>query len=64
LRWLLRQDAVTSILVSAKTRAQVESNLEAMLGDIAASVFDALSAISDRVRQEVPDEGNPFGYHP
>lgn len=64
IRWLLHQQSVTSVLVSAKNRAQALSNIEALNGDIPASVFDELTTISERAMQHIPDEGNPFGYHP
>ncbi len=64
LRWLLRQPAVTSVLVSAKNRAQALANYAALTVDISDSVLDQLTLLSDRVRQVIPDEGNPFGYHP
>jgi len=64
LRWLLRQPAVTSVLVSAKNRQQLLSNVEALAVDIPDHVLDELSVLSDRVMPHIPDEGNPFGYHP
>lgn len=64
IRWLLHQSSVTAVLVSAKNQTQALSNIEALSGEIPASVFDELTAISDRAVQHIPDEGNPFGYHP
>lgn len=64
LRWLLRQPAVTSVLVSAKNRQQVLDNAQALAVEIPDSVLDELTAISDGVIDAIPDEGNPFGYHP
>jgi myo-inositol catabolism protein IolS len=64
LRWLLQQEGVTSVLVSAKNQQQALTNIQAMEGEISASVFDELTAISSRVMELIPDEGNPFGYHP
>jgi aryl-alcohol dehydrogenase-like predicted oxidoreductase len=62
LRWLLQRKGVTSVLVSAKNQQQALANIQAMEGEIPVSIFDELTAISNRV--VVPDEGNPFGYHP
>jgi myo-inositol catabolism protein IolS len=64
LRWLLRQPAVTSVLVSAKNPQQVLANRQALEVEIPDSVLDELTVLSDRVIQAIPDEGNPFGYHP
>ena len=64
LRWLLHQSSVTSVLVSAKNERQALANVEALQGEIPLTVFDELTTISDLARQVIPDEGNPFGYHP
>jgi myo-inositol catabolism protein IolS len=64
IRWLLQRPGVTSVLVSAKNAEQALSNIQALDGDIPNDVFDELTAISDRAMQHIPDEGNPFGYHP
>ena len=64
LRWLLRQKSVNSVLVSAKNKQQVLTNAHALEIEIPDSVLDELTAISDRVIRLIPDEGNPFGYHP
>jgi myo-inositol catabolism protein IolS len=63
LRWLLHQPAITSVLVSAKNEQQVLENRKALNLEIADSVLDELTSLSD-VIQTIPDEGNPFGYHP
>ena len=64
LRWLLRQPAVASVLVSAKHRQQVLENRRALEGVIPDDALDELTALSDRAMHAIPDEGNPFGYHP
>jgi myo-inositol catabolism protein IolS len=63
LRWLLHQPAITSVLVSAKNKQQVLENRKALNLEIADSVLDELTRLSDAI-QAIPDEGNPFGYHP
>lgn len=64
LRWLLRQDGVTSVLVSAKNEQQAVANLQALESEISDQALDELTALSNRVIRHIPDEGNPFGYHP
>lgn len=64
LRWLLHQPSLTSVLVGARDARQAASNAQALQGEIPDHVFDALSAISDRVMQHIPDEGNPYAHHP
>ncbi|MCA9906039.1 MAG: aldo/keto reductase, partial [Anaerolineae bacterium] len=64
LRWLLRRPAVKSVLVSAKNRTQLLANYAALTVDIPDAILDDLTVISDRAMQVIPDEGNPFGYHP
>jgi aryl-alcohol dehydrogenase-like predicted oxidoreductase len=63
-RWLLHQPGVTSVLVGVRNAQQVVFNAQALRCDIPDSVFDELTAINDAVKLLIPDEGNPFGYHP
>jgi len=64
LRWLLHQPGVSSVLVSAASPAQVEANVRALAAPLPLGVLDELTAISRRVQALIPDEGNPFSYHP
>lgn len=64
IRWLLTRPGVTLSLVSARNAEQADANANSLIGDIAASVFDELTAISDAAMIHMPDEGNPYGYHP
>ncbi len=64
LQWILHQSGVTSVLVSAKNMKQALANIEAVKSEIPAHVLDELTALSDRIAWQIPDEGNPFGYHP
>lgn len=64
IRWLLSRPGVAVSLVSARNADQADANADAMLGDVNDSVFDELTAISDVAMQHIPDEGNPYGYHP
>jgi hypothetical protein len=42
----------------------MRSNIDALQGEIADSVFDELTAISDAVQRHIPDIDNPFGKVP
>lgn len=64
IRWLLARPGVTLSLVSARNVAQADANADALHGDVAQDVFDQLTAISDAAMIHMPDEGNPYGYHP
>ena len=64
LRWILHQPGVTAALVSAKNRRQAQANCAALEAEIDVSILEELSAISDEAMKQIPDEGNPFGYHP
>lgn len=64
IRWVAEQSAVTSVLVGVRNAAQVEENAQAMDGEIERTVFERLTAISDRVRDQIPDTGNIFRYYP
>lgn len=64
LRWLLHQSGITSVLVSARNPEMVDSNAQVLEGDIADDVFEELTAISDRLMQQIPDTGNPYDHHP
>jgi myo-inositol catabolism protein IolS len=64
IRWLLHQRAVTAVLVGARSAQQALANAQALDGTIPASVFDELTTISDHAQRAIPDEGNPYGYHP
>jgi len=64
IRWLLNQPNVTSVLVSARNAQQAVFNAQALDGAIPNSVFEELTAMSSQMIHAVPDEGNPYGYHP
>ncbi|HEX2864839.1 MAG TPA: aldo/keto reductase [Deinococcales bacterium] len=64
LRWLLAQPGVASALVSARTPEQVRSFSAALEADVPPDLLVELSALSDSLQPALPDEGNPFGYHP
>ncbi len=64
LRWILHQPGVMAALVSAKNRRQALANCAALEAELDVSILEELSAISDEAMKQIPDEGNPFGYHP
>lgn len=64
LRWLLHRRGVTSVVVGSKNAQQAVSNMQALEGEIPDSVFEELTAMSDRLMQRIPDEGNPYAHHP
>ncbi len=64
LRWLLSRPAITSVLVSAKNAGQAREVARSLTAGLPGRLLDELTALSDRARDVVPDEGNPFGHHP
>ncbi len=64
IRWALHQPGVRTVLVGARNAQQAASNAQALDSEIAASIFDELLAISDRLMKQIPDTGNPYAYHP
>lgn len=64
LRWLLHQPGVKAVLASAKNPAQALSNARALASQLDEAVVAELTKISDEAIAHIPDEGNPFGYHP
>jgi aryl-alcohol dehydrogenase-like predicted oxidoreductase len=64
LRWLLHQPHVTAVLAGARNARQSESNVEALRGEIADSVFDELTAISDQLMPQIPNTVNPYAHYP
>lgn len=64
LRWLLQKPSVTSVLVSTKNKQQAIVNTQTLKEAIPDDVLDELTAISNQAVNLIPDEGNPFGYHP
>ena len=64
LRWLLAQSSVTAVLVSAKNPAQAQANAQMLTVDIPSGALAELEQLSLTAARHIPDEGNPFGYHP
>ena len=64
LRWLTDRQGVDAVLVSAHRAAQVHENLQALRAPVPADALAELDALGAAALGGVPDEGNPFGYHP
>ena len=64
LRWSLHQPGVTSVLAGARDARQAASNAESLDGEIADSMFDELTGISDRLIRQIPNTVNPYDHHP
>ena len=64
IRWVMSRPGVTTVLVGARRADQVQRNVGAVAGDIPASVFERMTAVSDEVMKHVPDTGNIFRYYP
>jgi aryl-alcohol dehydrogenase-like predicted oxidoreductase len=64
IRWSLHQPGITSVLVGARNARQVDSNAQALDGEIPEAVFEELTAISDRLLPHIPNTENPYAFHP
>ena len=64
IRWVLQQPGINTAVVGANSSAQVEHNAAALVGEIPESVFERMTAISDRVIAMMPDTGNMYRYYP
>lgn len=64
IRWAAQQPSIASVLVGARTGAQVQDNANAMAGEIDPAVFERMTEISDEVIAKIPDTGNIFRYYP
>jgi aryl-alcohol dehydrogenase-like predicted oxidoreductase len=67
--WILRQDAVLSVLIGARSTGQVARNVSAVSGsvnDIIVDdiILDKLTHISHELEKKIPDTGNIFQYYP
>lgn len=64
LRWVLQQPGIDTAVVGARTPAQTEDNAHALAGDLPATLFARMTAISDEVIRHIPDTGNQYRYYP
>jgi len=64
IRWVLAQAGIDTAVVGARTPAQIQDNANALSGELSASLFAQMTAISDEVIQHIPDMGNQYRYYP
>jgi aryl-alcohol dehydrogenase-like predicted oxidoreductase len=64
IRWVLGRPGVASVLVGARSLAQLQSNVEAASAPIEPSLEKELSALSEEAMRHLPDVGNIFLYYP
>jgi len=64
LRWVLQQPGIDTAVVGARTPDQVQDNAQALVGDLPATLFARMTAISDEVIRHIPDTGNQYRYYP
>jgi myo-inositol catabolism protein IolS len=65
IQWLLAREGVVSVLVGARSREQVESNLKALqYNDSVKRLLDRMTGISDDLSLNLPDERNIFKWYP
>ena len=64
LRWVLQQPGIDTAVVGARTPTQVQDNAQALIGDLPATLFAQMTAISDEVIRHIPDTGNQYRYYP
>ena len=64
LRWVLGRPGIVSSLVGARSKAQVETNIEAAAGRNPPEVDDELGRLSTEAMRHIPDVGNIFNFYP
>jgi myo-inositol catabolism protein IolS len=64
LQWLLEKGKVNAVLVGARNPEQVDQNLAAATSEVQEQLLDAITAISNRLQDKLPDEGNVFKWYP
>jgi myo-inositol catabolism protein IolS len=64
IRWVLSRPGVVSVLVGARSKAQVRSNVESASAAIASEAEQELSALSQEAAKHLPDVGNIFLHYP
>lgn len=64
-QWVQRRAGIQSVIVGARNRHQLETNLTASKRFVPDSLLDRMTAISDSVLAKLPpDPGNLFNFHP
>lgn len=64
IRWVLQQPGIATAVVGARTPAQVQDNAHALDGELPATLFAQMTALSDEVMPHIPDTGNQYRYYP
>jgi aryl-alcohol dehydrogenase-like predicted oxidoreductase len=64
IQWVAGRPGIASVLVGARTAAQVRQNVAAMTGAIDPELLDEMTALSDAVAPQIPDAGNLFRFYP
>ena len=64
IRWLMEQKGIGTVLVGARNREQVVSNLNAIEGTVDRSIFARMTQRSDRLAASIPEAGNIFRWYP
>jgi aryl-alcohol dehydrogenase-like predicted oxidoreductase len=64
LRWLLSKQGVASVLAGSRNAEQVADNVQSLQGDIPQEIFDKMTAVSDELQKELPEERNIFRWDP
>jgi aryl-alcohol dehydrogenase-like predicted oxidoreductase len=64
IRWVLGRKGITSSLVGARSRAQLEKNAAAAAGRNPPEIDAELSRLSTEAMRHIPDVGNIFDFYP
>jgi myo-inositol catabolism protein IolS len=64
IQWLIYRNGVTSTLVGARGPEQVAQNVAAASIHVPGNALDALTRISERLLERLPDEENVFRWYP
>jgi L-glyceraldehyde 3-phosphate reductase len=64
IRWVLGRPGITSSLVGARSKAQLEENAAAAAGRNAPEIDEELSRLSSEAMRHIPDVGNIFNVVP
>lgn len=64
IRWVLKRQGVTTVLIGARNSKQVELNAKSLEGEIDSKYLDQLTEISDLIKKGIPDTGNIFRWYP
>ncbi|WP_319520444.1 aldo/keto reductase [uncultured Martelella sp.] len=60
IRWTLQRPGIAAVVAGARNRHQAEQNVEALTGEIPVDIFKRMTAISDEIAAQMPDQNNLF----